>query len=257
VTAPKLYQFKQEGRKIVCITAYDTTSASLAEAAGVDVILVGDSAANVLFGESTTLPLSLETMATMVRSVSRAAHRSFVVADMPFGTYGASLDQTVKHAVMLMKSGAQAVKIEGCLEEEIWALGRIGIPVMGHLGMTPQSIHNFGGFRVQGRGEEGSLIAEQAQRIQDAGVFAMVLELIPQELATSISKQLDIPTIGIGAGPGCDGQIQVWHDLLGLQEEEYRHAKRYCNLRETILSALGEYSEEVRHSKFPTSENSF
>ncbi|MCG9894808.1 MAG: 3-methyl-2-oxobutanoate hydroxymethyltransferase, partial [Fimbriimonadaceae bacterium] len=225
VTAPRLAEMKQAGERIVCLTAYDMTGALMADAAGVDVILVGDSVGNVVQGHETTLPVTLEQMEYHTRCVAPFSRRALVVADLPFGSYQVSPAQAVESSVRLMKAGAGAVKLEGRDPEAVQAVVRAGIPVMGHLGMTPQSVHAFGGFRVQGRGEEGDEVLHAAQDLESAGAFAVVLELVPASLSGPISAALRIPTIGIGAGPECDGQIQVWHDVLALKEPVFRHAK--------------------------------
>lgn len=260
VTTRTLSQMKKQGTRIVAITAYDTPSARLAEQAGVDVVLVGDSVANTMLGYETTLPVSLEEVLHHLKAVRRGLKRPLLVADMPFLSYGVAVPDAVYHAGKLMQAGAEAVKVEGATEpilETIRAMVSIGIPVMAHLGLTPQSIHKFGGYRVQGRGEEGALLLKSAQAVQEAGAFAVVLELIPRSLAKRITESLTIPTIGIGAGPDCDGEIQVWHDILGLSEQSFKHTRAYANLRKTILEAIQQYAEEVRTRRFPTGEQSF
>jgi 3-methyl-2-oxobutanoate hydroxymethyltransferase len=257
VTAPRLAAFKAEGRPIVCVTAYDVPSARAAEAAGVDLLLVGDSLGNVLLGHNNTLPVSLEDMVVHTRAVASVCRRPLLVTDLPFGSYQASTEDAVRSAVSVAKSGAEAVKLEGDYPREIDAIVRAGIPVVAHLGMTPQSVNLFGGFRVQGRGKQSHEIREAACRLEDAGACALLLELVPAELASEITTKLSIPTIGIGAGPECDGQIQVWHDVLGFTPETYRHVKRYAELGAAAVEALRAYAEEVRDRRFPTKENSF
>lgn len=257
VTAPKIRQMKAEGTKIVFLTAYDYTSALIADASGVDAILVGDSLGNVIQGHPTTVPVSLEEMEYHTRIVARGASRALVVADLPFGSYGANVPQAVNSAFALMKAGAGAVKLEGLYPEEIKAMTQAGIPVMGHLGFTPQSIHNFGGHKVQGRGDSAELIIEQSVALAEAGAFAIVLELVPSELASRISESINIPTIGIGAGKHCDGQVQVWHDILGLSKRKFKHAKRYAEAAEIFETAISEYTNETRLGQFPTNEQSF
>lgn len=256
VTAPKVRALKGR-RPIVCVTAYDAPTAAIAEEAGVDVILVGDSVGNVVLGYDTTLPVNLDEMVHHVRAVARACRNPLLVADLPFGAYQASVAQAVESAVVLMKAGAAAVKFEGDYPEIVTALTRAGIPVMGHVGMTPQSVHRFGGFRVQGRGEGGQEVLDHARRLDAAGVFAIVLELIPAALAAEVTAALECPTIGIGAGPGCDGQIQVFHDLVGLGAESFRHARRYAEVRQVMVEGLARYADEVRQGAFPTEEHSF
>lgn len=258
VTAPGLIRLKAKGQKIVSVTAYDVLSASLADEAGADFILVGDSLGNVILGLETTVTVTLDHIEHHVRAARAGCRTALLVADLPFGTYQGGVSDAVRSAVRLMKAGAEAVKLEGDYLDEVKALVKGGIPVMGHLGMTPQSVHAFGGFKVQGRDEHaGRTILDQALALQEAGVFAIVLELIPAELAEKISQQLEIPTIGIGAGAGCDGQIQVFHDIMGLNSEVFRHAKKYVEGRSLLLSALQQYAEEVRKSTFPDEENSF
>lgn len=247
---------KAKGERIVFVTAYDYTSALIADAAGVDAILVGDSLGNVIQGHSSTLPVELDHMVYHTAAVARGTTRAVVVADLSFGTFQCGVERTVDAAVKLAKAGAEAVKLEGPYLAEIREIDRAGIPVMGHLGFTPQSVHRFGGFKVQGR-TDGDAIISAAKAIEEAGAFAIVLELIPHELAEQITKELTIPTIGIGAGPLCDGQVQVFHDLLGLTEHEFKHAKRYVQGRDLFLTAFSTYAEEVREGSFPTKDNSF
>lgn len=256
-TAPSIRGMKG-GRPIVCLTAYDYPSGQWADAAGVDLILVGDSLANVVQGQSTTLPVTLDEMAYHTRMVARGVQHALLVADMPFGTFQTGVEDAVRSAVTLMKAGAEAVKLEGPYTDEIRAISKAGIPVMGHVGMTPQSYHQFGGFKVQGREEdEGQRVLDEAAEIADSGAFAIVLELIPIELARKITDAIAIPTIGIGAGPRCDGQIQVLHDVLGLTGGMFRHAKRYVEGKEILSRAIGEYAADVRENRFPTEENAF
>jgi len=255
-----LAQFKAEGRKFSCLTSYDVLTAGIFDEAGIEVILVGDSAADNALGYETTLPITVEEMIPFGRAVVRGAKRSLVVVDMPFGSYEQSPEQALENAIKIMKlTGASSVKLEGGSRsvEQIKALTTAGIPVMAHIGFTPQSIHNLGGFKVQGRGEgEDELIAE-ALAVQDAGAYAVVLELVPQTLATELTKRLRIPTIGIGAGNGTDGQILVWTDFAGLYPGKPRKfVKQYANLRETLLDAATNYRDEVSTGTFPNSENS-
>lgn len=243
--------------KIVCITAYDLPSASIADSAGVDVVLVGDSLGNAVLGYGNTLAVSLEEMEHHTRAARKGVEHALLVADLPFGSYQGSVQQAVDSAVRLAKAGAEAVKLEGAYTEEIKAICKAGIPVMGHTGLTPQSLHSYGGYKVQGRGDDAQRVTEDAQAIQDAGAFAIVLELIPSELARTLSSSLDIPTIGIGAGPLCDGEVQVYNDLVGLSPDTYKHSKQYVNARQLFIDLLTIYSEEVRERKFPTEDNSF
>lgn len=257
MTAPRVRAMKEKGERIVCVTAYDFPSAWIAEEAGVDVVLVGDSVGNVVLGYDSTVPVTMEEMAHHVRAVRRATKLALLVADLPFGSYHVSTEQAVESACRLMKQGGEAIKLEGAYPDAIAAMTKAGIPVMGHVGMTPQSVHAFGGFRVQGRGEEADHVIEQALAVEDAGAFAIVLELIPAELAASITSKLRIPTIGIGAGPHCDGQIQVFHDLIGLSDGSFKHAKAYVDGREILGDALARYVKEVRNLAFPTDRESF
>lgn len=257
ITAPSIRSMKQAGRAIVCVTAYDYTSALLAELAGIDLVLVGDSLGNVLLGFDSTLPVTMEDMVRHTQAVRKGLSTPLLVADMPFGTYQTSVSDAVSNAAKLMSVGAEAVKLEGPYVEEVRACVKAGIPVMGHLGMTPQSVHSFGGHRVQGRGEAAGVLLDQAKQLQDAGVFSIVLELVPAEVAANLTASLDVPTVGIGAGVRCDGQIQVWHDVLGLGEKGFRHARAFAPGREVFLGGLRNYAEAVRSRGFPGEENSF
>jgi len=261
ITTRTLQQMKAQRQRIVAVTAYDYPSAQLADAAGVDVILVGDSVANTVLGYETTLPVRLETMLHHLQAVRRGVQRALLVADMPFLSYGVSVEDAVYNAGALMQAGAEAVKVEGAsprVLESIRAMVGVGIPVMAHLGLTPQSIHQFGGYRLQGRtASEQEALLQAAQAVQEAGAFSLVLEVIPASLAKRITESVPIPTIGIGAGVHCDGEIQVWHDILGLSERTFKHTKRYAELREVILNALRQYADEVRQRQFPTPAQSF
>ncbi len=243
------------GERIVCVTAYDSTFGTLADEAGVDVVLVGDSVANVLLGMPETTGIDLAGMVHHVRATRAGVSKALLVGDLPFGSYGASVAQAVESAATLVRAGAEAVKLEGDHPEAVAACVRAGIPVMGHLGFTPQSVNLFGGHRVQGRGDAGEAIVEAAHRLAMAGACAVVLELVPAELAVRITREVDLPTIGIGAGAGCDGQIQVLHDVLGLSERVFRHAKPYLEGRAIITQALRSYAEEVRTGAFPSEAN--
>lgn len=248
---------KSKGEKIVCLTAYDFTSGLICDAAGADLVLVGDSLGTVIHGAAGTTAVTLEDVVYHVRITKRGVERALLVADMPLGSYGASVSQSVESACALVKAGAEAVKLEGVYTDEVAAIVKTGVPVMGHLGMTPQSVNVFGGHRVQGRGESGKGLIEGAKALEQAGVFAIVLELVTAELAEKLTRSVAVPTIGIGAGPGCDGQIQVWHDVVGLWERPYKHAKRYANGRASFLRGLRKYAQEVRDGSFPGPENSF
>jgi 3-methyl-2-oxobutanoate hydroxymethyltransferase len=262
VTVRDFVRKKEQGERLVLLTAYDYPTALYVDAAGVDGILVGDTLGMVVLGYESTLPVTMEEMLHHTRAVTRAAKRSLVIADLPFLSYQASEDEAVRNAGrMLKEGGAHAVKIEGGRRVAglVHRLVEAGIPVMGHLGMTPQSVRAFGGFRVQGKGKvAGRRLLEDARLLEEAGAFAIVLELIPSELAGAITGAVHIPTIGIGAGPGCDGEVQVFHDLLGLFEWFVpRHTKRYAQLGSIIQSAVARYVDEVRRGLFPTEENAF
>jgi 3-methyl-2-oxobutanoate hydroxymethyltransferase len=257
VTAPRIRAMKEAGDKIVCLTAYDAYFGRLADQAGVDLVLVGDSLANVILGYPNTVPVTLEEMAHHVRAVRRGVSRALLVADLPFGSYNASVEQAVNSAVELMKAGAEAVKLEGEYSEAISAMVKAGIPVMGHVGMTPQSVNNFGGFKLQGKGKSAEPVLQASRAVQQAGAFSIVLELIPATLSKSITDALAIPTIGIGGGPNCDGQIQVFHDILGLSNMTFKHAKRFAEGESLLLEGIKDYACEVRNESFPAAENSF
>jgi 3-methyl-2-oxobutanoate hydroxymethyltransferase len=238
------------------LTAYDYHSARLVEAAGVDSILVGDSLGMAVLGENSTLPVTMDDMIRATRAVSRAVSRVLVVGDMPFMSYQADYAEGMRNAArFLSEGGAQAVKVEGASDDTlilVEGLVAAGVPVMGHIGLTPQSVHVLGGYKTQGKDSAAAarLIAD-AVALQDVGAFAIVLECVPAELAQRISELLDIPTIGIGAGVGCDGQVQVFHDILGLGDFMPRHAKRYANLAEEISRAVSAYADDVRGKSFP------
>ncbi|RMG25766.1 MAG: 3-methyl-2-oxobutanoate hydroxymethyltransferase [Armatimonadetes bacterium] len=247
-----------KGGRIVCVTAYDAPSASMADEAGVDLILVGDSVGNVVLGYEDTLPVTMEQMLHHVAAARRGCKRALLVADMPFGSFQVGTDEAVANGIALVKAGADAVKLEGPWEDAIRRLVQAGVPVLGHVGMTPQSHHVFGGFKVQGRGEAGESVLDAAKRIERSGAFAVVLELVPAELAKKITAALTIPTIGIGAGPHCDGEVQVFHDLLGLLPgEPFRHTRRFLDGRTKMVEALKAYASAVRDGSFPTDENAF
>jgi 3-methyl-2-oxobutanoate hydroxymethyltransferase len=261
ITVRTLQKFKERGEKIAMLTAYDYTTARLLDEAGVEVILVGDSLANVFQGRETTLPVTLEEMLYHTSVVARAVRRALVVADMPFLSYQVNDEEAVRNAGRFLKeAGAHAVKLEGGVEIAglVDKMVKVGIPVMGHLGLTPQSVNALGGYRVVGRSEdEENYLLESAKALEEAGAFAIVLEMVPKELAKKITASLKIPTIGIGSGPLCDGQVLVVNDMLGLTEVNYRFVKRYLNLSEQIKSAIKEYINEVKNSKFPDDEHSF
>ncbi len=261
ITVPMLQERKRQETRIVAVTAYDYPSARLADRAGVDVILVGDTVGIMALGYDTTVPVTLDDMLHHVRSVRRGLKWALLLADMPFGSYESGSDDAIRNSVRLMKEGgAQAVKIEGgaWLAGTVRRMTNTGIPVVGHIGLLPQSVHLIGGHKTQGKdAADAARILEDALALQDAGAVGVVLEAIPAALAAQITGQLSIPTIGIGAGAGCDGQVQVWHDLLGIPPgKQYRHVKRYASVGEVIESALRTYADEVRGGAFPTKENS-
>ncbi|MCO6453628.1 MAG: 3-methyl-2-oxobutanoate hydroxymethyltransferase [Caldilineales bacterium] len=259
-TIRNIQQQKERGEPIVMLTAYDYTSAKLAAHAGVDLLLVGDSLGMVIQGYETTLPVTLDDIIYHTRAVVRGAPATLVVADMPFMTYQVSPEQALTNAGRVMQeSGAQAVKLEGgqAMAETVRRLVEVGIPVMGHIGLTPQSVNQLGGWRVQGRNpaEAERLIAD-ALALEAAGAFGIVLELVPIELAAAITARLTIPTIGIGAGPHCDGQVQVFHDIIGLFEDfQPKHARRYAEAGAVIRQAVGQYAADVRGGVFPNDSN--
>lgn len=247
--------------KLSMITVYSYFQAKMAEEAGIDLLLVGDSYGNVMLGYENTLPVSMEHLLPVVEAVNRGARNSFIIADMPFMSYQPSESEAIKNACLFMKAGANAVKIEGGVEVAslIKKLTDYGIPVMGHVGLTPQHLNKIGGYFVQGRSEKSiKNLVENVNALEDAGAFAIVLELIVEEVARTLTEELKIPTIGIGSGKYCDGQVLVWHDLLGINTEfKPTFVKRYANLRETIVNALKRYDEEVKSVKFPSDEHSF
>jgi len=262
ITIRHLQKFKRDGRKIVSLTAYDYTFAKLVDQAGVDLVLVGDSLGNVIQGQETTLPVTLDDIIYHSRAVRRGLRRAHLVGDMPFMTYQISVEQAMTNAARLMsEGGVQSVKLEGGREraDAVRALVGAGIPVMGHLGLTPQSIHQLGGHRVQGRGDSAhQRIIEDARILEEAGAYAVVLECVPAHLAYEVSAALKIPTIGIGAGEGCDGQILVIQDLLGLNGDfNPRFVRRFANLGEQVIGAVQSYSDAVRTGAFPSAEETY
>ncbi len=263
LTIPKFKQMKVDKNPITMITAYDYPSAVLAEEAGVDMILVGDSLGNVVLGYDSTLPVTIDDMVYHTRSVVRGAQDTFVVADMPFMTYHGSVDQTLRNVARLMQEGrAHAVKMEGGAEIALAvdAVVKAGVPVVGHIGLTPQSVHQIGGFRVQGKvPEDAKRLLEDAKALERAGAFAIVLELVTEEVATYISEQLRIPTIGIGAGRGCDGQVLVFHDVV-TYASPYRakkFVKTYADVGALIRQGISQYVQEVKEGSFPAPEHVF
>lgn len=262
VTTLRLQEWKRSGRKIVSLTAYDSLMASILDESGVDLILVGDSLGNVVQGHDTTLPVTLEDTIYHTKAVMNGAKRALVVADMPFMTYQVSPQEAFRNAGRLLKeTGCAAVKLEGGqnITESIAKMTEAGIPVMGHLGLTPQSIHQFGSYRARGTNpDEASRIYRDAHLLQEAGVFAIVLEKIPADLGKKITESLNVPTIGIGAGPYCDGQILVYTDMLGLTVEfSPRFVRRYANLYDEVKTAVKHYADDIKNSQFPTIEESY
>lgn len=256
VTTRRLIEMKQRGEKIAMLTAYDYTMATIVDGAGMDAILVGDSASNVMAGNATTLPITLDEMIGYARSVAKGVKRALLVTDMPFGSYQGNSKEALASAIRIMKeSGSEAVKIEGGSEvrESIERIISAGIPVMGHLGLTPQSINKFGTYAVRAREEaEAQKLLEDAKMLDEIGCFAIVLEKIPAELARRVTEAVSIPTIGIGAGNGCDGQVLVYQDMLGLNNGfSPKFLRRYANLAVEINSALGRYIDDVKSGDFP------
>jgi 3-methyl-2-oxobutanoate hydroxymethyltransferase len=261
MTVPAFQQYKREGRKLILVTAYDALFTKISEQAGIEAILVGDSLGVVVQGKPDTLSVSMDDMLYHTRLVAGAAQRALVIADMPFLSYQVSVEEAVRNAGRLIQAGAQAVKLEGgaAVVDRVQAMTRFGIPVMGHLGMTPQSVHQYGGYRVQGkeRAQAETLLAD-ARALEAAGAFAVVLEAIPAALAKTVTASLDIPTIGIGAGAHCDGQVLVLYDLLGLFDDlAPKFLKPYAHLKADALQALRRYKEEVEQGKYPTDSESY
>ena len=259
---PELVEMKRRNEKIVMVTAYDAPSGRLADAAGVDLILVGDSSGMVVHGRESTVAVSLDETVFMTQWVTRGAKRPLVIADMPFGSYEASDEQAVANAVRLVKEGgADAVKLErgGTSVSRARAIVDAGIPVMGHVGLTPQTATVLGGFKAQGRtAARAQALVDDARELEAAGCFAVVLEAVPEPVARAVTKALTVPTIGIGAGAATDGQVLVWHDMLGYYEGRApRFVKRYADLGEVIVEALGRYAEEVRSGAFPEQQHTY
>ena len=262
LTLPELSAIPREGGRIVMVTAYDAASARLAEAAGVDVILVGDSAAMTVLGHDSTVPVTVDEMLMLTRAVTRVARRALVVADMPFGSYQLSEEQALQNAIRFVKeAGADAVKLEGAGRTltRISAILDAGIAAMGHVGLTPQSVTLLGGYRARGRTAlEARRIYDEARALERAGCFSVVLEAIPAAVAARISEALTIPTFGIGAGASCDGQVLVWHDLLGLTDGHLpRFVKQYAQLAEAIRRAVEAYAADVRAGRFPEPQHTY
>ena len=262
LTIPDITELARGGKRLAMVTAYDASSARLADAAGVDIILVGDSAAMTILGHESTLPVSMDEMLMLTRAVTRVVRRPLVVADMPFGAYQPGEDEALRNAIRFVKdAGADAVKLEGAGRTltRVSAILDAGIPVMGHAGMTPQSASLAGGYKTRGRtAADARRIYDEARALERAGCFAVVLEAIPARVAAHITHALKVPTIGIGAGGACDGQVLVWHDLLGITTGHVpRFVKRYADLNQTILDALKAYIADVRSSAFPDESHAY
>lgn len=262
ITTVVLREMKAKGERITMIAAYDYPTARMVDEAGIEAILVGDSVSNVVLGYRDTLRVTMDEMLHHTKAVARGTKRALVIGDMPFLSYQASVEDAVRNAGRFIKEGlAEAVKVEGGrgVIDKIEAIVKAGIPVMGHLGLTPQWIHQFGGFKVRGKTEEiARTILEDAHKLEEAGVFSIVLECMPWQLARLITERASVPTIGIGAGPYCDGQVLVLHDLLGLSGEfTPRFVKRYAQLEDVIMKALADFREEVKAGKFPSLDYSY
>ena len=264
VTVPDVIARKSQDLPLTMITAYDATFARIVDESGVDMILVGDSVGSVVQGVANTIPVTLEEMEYHVRLVARANPRALIIGDLPFGSYQVNTEQAVRSAIRLVKAGAAAVKLEGgvTMHDTIAAISRVDIPVMGHIGLTPQSYHRMGGHRVQGRAEGREAggkerLLEDAHSVEQAGAFAVVIEGVPRELAREITQKISIPTIGIGAGPDCDGQVLVLHDILGLSSHNLKFTRKYANVRELSIQACSEFVQEVRSRQWPDDNHSF
>src|SRR6476620_12546531 len=262
VYLPAIRAAKENGEKLVCLTAYDYPTARIVDEAGIDIILVGDSMGNVIHGYGNTIPVSLEEIVSACIAVKRGTERAMVVADMPYGTYHLNADESVKNALRLMKyGGAEAVKLEGGRNrvELVTRLVNEEIPVIAHIGLTPQSVYKMGGYRVQGRtAEQAKRLVEDAKSLEDAGAFAIVLELVPREVAEIITKELTISTVGIGAGSSCDIQVLVLHDLIGFTfGRQPRFVRQYANVSQVITEAIGRWMEDVNNGNYPNEEESY
>jgi 3-methyl-2-oxobutanoate hydroxymethyltransferase len=260
ITVRDIAAAKGRGEKWPMLTAYDALTARVFDEAGIPVLLVGDSAAMVVYGYDTTIPVTVDDLVPLTAAVVRATSRALVVADLPFGSYQASPQAALAAAARFLKeSGAHAVKLEGGdrVLRQVEELVAAGIPVMGHLGLTPQSVNVFGGYRVQGRGEDGERLLHEAKALQAAGAFSLVLEAVPAALAARVTQSLSIPTIGIGAGPDCDAQVLVWQDMAGLSPRVPKFVKRYADLAGTLRAAATAYAEDVTSGAFPAEEHSY
>ena len=261
MTIPEFQRHKRDKKKLIVVTAYDALFTRIVEQAGIETILVGDSLGVVVQGKSNTLSVTMDDMLYHTKLVAGAAQRALVIADMPFMSYQASREDALRNAGQFLQAGAQAVKLEGgaAATDRVAAMTSIGIPVMGHLGMTPQSVHVLGGYKVQGKGkDQAATLLDNAKALEAAGAFALVLEAIPAQLAKTITKSVSIPTIGIGAGPYCDGQVLVLYDLLGLFDDFVpKFVRPYAHLKADALQALRRYKEEVEQGKFPSDSESY
>ena len=261
IRIPHLQQLKNEGKKWAMLTAYDMFSAQIFEEAGIPVLLVGDSASNNVLGNSTSLPITVDEMLPMVRAVSQSTQKPLIIADLPFGSYQASAEQCFHTAVRFMKEGgAHSVKIEGNLSilPQVEKLALSGIPVMAHIGFTPQSEHQLGGYKIQGKGDSADELIEAAKAFEKAGAFALLIEMVPSDVATRITQAVSIPTVGIGAGSGCDAQVLVWQDMAGMRTQGLpRFVKLYADMRTVLSNAAKAYREDVEQGTFPDKEHSF
>ncbi|MDQ1685941.1 MAG: 3-methyl-2-oxobutanoate hydroxymethyltransferase [Frankiaceae bacterium] len=261
IRIPHLQAMKERGERWPMLTAYEQYAAAVFDEIGIPVLLVGDSAANNVYGYDSTLPVTVDELLPLVRAVTRSTRRALVVADMPFGSYQESAGQALRTAVRFMKEGdAHAVKLEGgrAVVGQVQAIVTAGVPVMAHIGFTPQSEHGLGGYRVQGRGEAAERLLADAQALEEAGAFAVVLEMVPAEVAAQVTKELRIPTIGIGAGPDCDAQVMVWQDMAGLNNgPKPKFVKRYADLRAVLADAARAYADEVVAGTYPAPEHSY
>jgi 3-methyl-2-oxobutanoate hydroxymethyltransferase len=256
-----LREMKERGEKFAMLTAYEMYAAQTFDEAGIPILLVGDSASNNVYGNETSLPVTVDELIPLVRAVTRSAKRALVVADLPFGSYQASPEQAFHTSVRFMKeANAHAVKLEGGVEmvPQVEKLTQSGIPVMAHIGFTPQSEHNLGGYRVQGRGDSASRLVDAAKAMEAAGAFSLVMEMVPGDVAAQVTKELTIPTIGIGAGPHCDGQVLVWQDAFGLRTGRMaKFVKQYADVHGVLLEAAKQYAAEVADGTFPGPEHTF
>ena len=262
VTINQIKEMKQKGEKIVMLTAYDYATAKIVDEVGIPLILVGDSLGEVVLGYESTIPVTIEDMLHHTKAVVRGTKKAMVIGDMPFMTYHVSVEDALRNAArFIQEAGCQAVKLEGgvTVAEKVKRIVECGIPVMGHIGLTPQSINQFGGHKIQGKTPEAAVrLLEDARALEKAGAFAVVMETVPALLATLITQKISIPTIGIGAGPGCDGQVLVINDILGSYTDFVpKHAKQYAKLADIMSNAVTEYYNEVKSGKFPTEANSF